>query len=323
MQQETFISVIAPLHNLATQLDAFVPAVLTALRTHYHNYELVLVDDGSTDHTSTVLQTLSTQHSGLRVLSLSRQFGTENAIAAGLDTVIGDFVVVMLPEMDPPTLIPQLVERARQGVDIVHGVRTSRATQHWLTRGFARLFYAYCRRFLKLEPPQNATHFCCLSRRAVNTIIKTGDHARSLRLVSTYVGYPRAEFRYTPLSTKDYRFTHTAQLAMTLLIEHSSHPLRVVSVLSVLVAFSNLVYMGYVIAIYIFKETVMPGWTTLSLQTGLQFFLISLILAALSEYIGRILTRVQNRPPYIVMHEQLSNVPPSAPRLNVTDKPDT
>ena len=135
---DCFVSVIAPLRNDGDIIDAFTDEVAAVLETNYRHFEIVLVDDASSDDTVHRAQSLLERHRNLRVIRLSRNFGQEIAISAGLDSVIGDFVVVMLPDSDPPDLIPNIVEQARQGAGVVFGVRRNRAGEPWTLRAGAR-----------------------------------------------------------------------------------------------------------------------------------------------------------------------------------------
>ncbi len=122
------ISVIAPLHNDSDIIDSFVGELADSLKNHFAVYEMVLVDDGSTDETVAKVNALLLRYQRIRLIRLSRGFGQEIAISAGLDSVIGDFVVVMLPDSDSPSLVPGMVNRARSGAEMVFGVRKSRAS---------------------------------------------------------------------------------------------------------------------------------------------------------------------------------------------------
>jgi hypothetical protein len=218
----------------------------------------------------------------------------------------------MLPRMDPHELVPELVRRCIDGNDVVFGVRRSRTDEGWLFSKAAAVFYWYCEKLLKLDLPRNSTQFRCLSRQAVNAIIQIKDSYRYLRLFSSFVGYDRQKFLYDPINRggrhKSRSFLQSVNLGIALIIENSAHPLRFVSWLGLLAAVGNLVYVAYIFGVYFFKEDVIEGWTTLSLQNAGQFFLVALILTALCEYTGRILNRVRDRPLYYLMEERNSSV---------------
>jgi hypothetical protein len=146
----------------------------------------------------------------------------------------------------------------------------------------------------------------------VNAIIQIKDSYRYLRLFSSYVGYERQQFLYDPINRGDkYRprgFLQSFNQAIALIIENSAHPLRFVSWLGLLAAAGNLVYVAYIFGVYFFRDDVMRGWTTLSLQNAGQFFLVALILTALCEYTGRMVNRLRDRPLYYLMEERNSSV---------------
>jgi polyisoprenyl-phosphate glycosyltransferase len=310
--KDCFVSVVAPLFNDGAILEAFADEVLSELRAHYSNYELILVDDGSEDDTAERVARLLERQPCIRYIRLSRSFGTENAIASGLDTTIGDFVVVMAPDSDPPTLIPEMVEHARSGIGNVYGVRTSRQDEPLWLRAGAALFHWLCTRLLDIRFPRNSTHFRALSRKAVNAVTRIKDRYRYLRLLSASVGYSSRAIPYEPLHRhqppRHRGFVHSVGLAMNIMVSQSTHLLRLVSWLGLGASLVNILYMGYVLAIYLLKSKVAEGWTTLSLQMSGLFFLVFLILSVLSEYVGRLMEESRARPLYHVLDEQNSNV---------------
>lgn len=312
MKTDRFISVVAPLHNDASYIEAYIEETVAILKAQYTNFELVLVDDGSTDNTVAVVSGLLGRLEGIRLLQLSREFGEEVAIAAGLDSVIGDYTVVMLPHMDPPELIPEMVDKCINGSDIVYGVRRTRAQESLLSRWGTALFYWYCHRQLKMDLPENSTQFRCMSRQVVNAILQIKDSYRYLRLFSSYVGYSREPLAYDPVSRagqfRQRSFGQSLNMAMAIILENSVHPLRFVSWIGLFAVLGNLVYVAYVVAVYFLKDNIMEGWTTLSLQNAGQFCFISVILVALCEYTGRVLNRLQDRPLYYLMAEKNSGV---------------
>ncbi|HEX8431908.1 MAG TPA: glycosyltransferase family 2 protein, partial [Longimicrobium sp.] len=273
MNTDTLISVVAPLHNDADIVAGFVDEVLGVLSSAFTHYELVLVDDGSLDATPDVVNEVLERHEFVRCIQLSRHFGEDAAISAGLESVIGDFAVVMLPNSDPPSLIPDLLERARGGVDVVYGVRTSRGDERLWARWGAAFFYWYSQRVMKLGLPKNSTHFRCLSRRALNALLRIRDRSRYLRLFTSYIGYRSEPFPYAPANRRGRHAgrgsMESLELALTLVIDNSPHPLRLVSGVALVAGLMNVVYALYVVLIYAFKSDVAEGWVTLSLQNAL------------------------------------------------------
>jgi dolichol-phosphate mannosyltransferase len=319
---DCFVSVVAPLSNDADILDAFVRDVVAVLSGHFANYELVLVDDASTDDSCDILDELLARHEGLRVLRLSRPFGQEVAITAGLDSVIGDYTVVMLPEGDPPARIPDIVDLCRSGADVVHGVRRQRGSEPLWMRWGAKAFYWWCNRILGLGVQPNASHFRGLSRQAVNALTRIRDRGRHIRLLAVFVGY---EARSLPYDLAPRRATprrkslgQALELAANVIMANSLRPLRAVGLLGLVLALVNAAYLVYVAAVYLFKKDVMPGWTTMSFQNAAMFMFVFLILAVLCEYVGRILSEGQGRPLYYVRDERTSSAPLlAAERKNV------
>lgn len=307
---DCFVSVVAPLRNDATIVEAFISEVMAVLRRHYSNYELVVVDDGSVDDTVGVVSGLLAEYECIRLVRLSRQFGEEIAIAAGLDSVIGDFVVIMLPNSDPPSLIPPAVALARSGPGVVYGVRRTRAGDSLLVRLGAKVFYWYLTRLLHLSVPDNASQFRVLSRQAVNAVVRNRDRHRSLRLVSSEIGFVHAGIPYDEIrrsrGRKGRSLWDRVYAGIDVIVANSPHPLRFVSAIGMLGAALNVVYTFYIVGVYLIKTDVPQGWTTLSLQSAGMFLLVCLVLTVLSEYIGHILVESSQRPLYYVLEERNS-----------------
>lgn len=285
---------------------------MAVLRANYTNYELVLVDDGSDDDTVIKVASLLREYECVRLIRLSRRFGTEISIASGLETVIGDFAVVMLPESAPCGLIPEMVRRARAGHDVVFGIRKSRAGEPLWMRIGASIFYWFCASLLKLNLPRNATEFQVLSRRAVNAVIQIRDKYRYLRLLSAYVGFAHQSIVYDPIhrygKPRRRGFIEAINLAVGVIITNSTHPLRLVSWLGVFASALNGLYIAYIVAINLLKFRTAEGWSTLSLQTAGMFLLVFMVLTVISEYVGRILDQIRERPLYYIVEEQSSPV---------------
>lgn len=308
-----FVSVVAPLHDDADIVQSFVEDVLRMLAAHYDDYELVLVDDGSRDETAQCVTVLLGRHRSVRLIRLSRSFGQEIAISAGLEAVIGDFVVVMLPDSDPPALVPEMVERARRGAGIVFGIRRNRASEPLILRIGASGFYWLSNNVFKLNLPKDSTHFRVMSRQAVTALNQIRDRTRYLRTLSGYVGYASQSVPYeqirrrSPPRTKS--LVEAVSLALGILASNSLQPLRLVSWMGILLSAANALYIAYIGAIVLFKPTVAEGWTTVSTQVSVMFLFLFLMLSVLSAYLARLLEEGRDRPLYFIMEERNSSVP--------------
>ncbi len=312
IEPNVVVSVIVPLRDDADVVPAFLEELYPVLREQFALFEVLLVDDGSRDGTDARVRSWLESRERLRYLRLSRSFGREVAISAGLEAAIGDFVVVMLPRTDPPALVPEFVRRCREGDGLVVGVSETPKRASWLARTGARLFHLYCRRHLGFDFEQNTTEFRALSRSVVNSVTRIRDRHRYLRVFTASAGYRQEIVRYRPLERGGPRppeglaadLTH----AIEIVVANSKHPLRVVSRLGLLLSGLNGLYIGYVFAVVLFKGRVAEGWTTTSLLVSSMFFFLFLILAVLCEYIGRILEESQDRPLYFVTDEKSSPV---------------
>ncbi len=317
-----FVSVVCRLHDERGLVESLVADVTCVLRESYENYELVLVDDGSTDGTSAQVKALLGQYECVRLLRLSRNFGLDIALTAGLETAIGDYVVTMSAETDPPQLIPRLVELAQRENAAVYGVALQRAPRGFLHRQGARLFHWACKELFDLPLLPNSTQLRALSRQAVNAIVEIKDNYRYLRALTPYIGYQTRTLEYQPISrggrgARESLF-EAVDTAIAVVVSNSTRPLRFVSWLAVAASVLNLAYILYVFFVNLFKRNVAEGWTTLSLQNAGMFFLLFLILAVVTEYVGRILSETRDRPLYYIAEEANSSVlVPGKERRNV------
>jgi len=323
---DLFVSVVAPLHNDADIVAAFVDETIAMLRQHYQHHELLLVDDGSVDGTVREVERLLGMHAAVRLIRLSRSFGSEIAISAGLDAAIGDFVAVMLPDSDPPALVPRMVEQSRQGAGVVFGIRKDRAGEPLLLRLGAALFYWGCDRILGLNIPKNSTHFRVLSRQAVNAVVQIRDRNRYLRTLSAYVGYSNQSVEYDTLHRRARPRTkgllEGAKLAFSILVANSLQPLYLAVGLGMLVVAANALFLAYVVVIYLVKRHVVEGWTTQSFVLGTMFGALALLCTVVAAYLARLLGEQQDRPLYFVLEERHSGASTDTPdRMNVVTNP--
>jgi dolichol-phosphate mannosyltransferase len=322
---DLLISAILPLEQDAAILAGVVQETSRTLTEHFTHHEIILVAPESDPATTAAALALLTQVPHLRLMQLSRDFGREAALIAGLETSIGDYVVTLIPETDPPGLIPEMVQRCRESEGMVIGV-DDRGMNGGVVRLFLkRIFHGYMQRFLQAQLVPATTSFQVLSRRMVNALTQLSEGSRQLRMLSSTVGYRRSVFPYTLLARSGRggrkSFMDELNMGIELLTSHTRRPLRWLSWLGWLASLLNAAAIGYTLLVYLFKKDVAPGWTTLSLQHSLMFFLLFTILAVLSEYVGRILDQTRGRPLYFVGEEKNSSALDLGPeQRNVVDQ---
>jgi glycosyltransferase involved in cell wall biosynthesis len=298
-------SIVVPVYNEAEVLQALYQRLMHVIDGLGEPSEIIFVNDGSGDASPLLLHQLSVTDARVKYVSLSRNFGHQVAITAGLDYSSGQAVVVMDADLqDPPEVIPQLVEKWRQGFDVVFAVRESRRSDRLFKRMTAALFYRLLRRLAATEIPVDTGDFRLMSRRAVEVLKSLPERSRFMRGLASWIGFRQASVTFARQArhagkTK-YPVRRMLRFALTGITSFSFVPLQLASYLGFLVSLVSLVYMVYAIGIKLFTARVVQGWTSVIVAVlfigGVQ--LISL--GILGEYIGRIYEEVKRRPLYVV-----------------------
>jgi glycosyltransferase involved in cell wall biosynthesis len=294
-----------PAYNEARNLPQLVPAVLQALMALAPQVELILVNDGSRDGTVHIVRDLCAQWPPLVLLDLSRNFGKEAALTAGLEAAKGQVVVVMDGDGQHPTdLLAVMVEQWRQGMDVVYAVRSTRDDQSalhgWLTAWFYRLINWGGR----VEIPAHAGDFRLMDRRVVDALNALPERNRFMKGLYAWVGFPSVAVGYEPLPRQDgqsrFGLRGAFALALTGMLAFSTVPLRLMAFVGLLLAVSALGYGLWVVTDYLLWGIDVPGYATI--VVSLMFFsgLQLLSLGVMAEYVGRIYDEVKRRPVYIL-----------------------
>ena len=316
---QVFVSVVAPLDRQAGELGAFVRELCALLEERYAHYEVLLVDDGSEDGTQAAAAALLESQRHLRYLCLTRRFGLEAAMVAGLENAIGNVVVCAAPG-DPLERIPGMVERAASTGVVQLGQWGPAAPGRGLRGAARRLFCALSQGLLGLKLEPRSTHFMALPRRAVTALMQVKDKFRYLQAFHGVTGFRYELFDYTPRAVQGRPFRRSwaelFALAADLVVANSTRPLRFAAALGLLASTANLAYVGYVAAVAVFKAHVAEGWITLSLQLACSMWALALLLAVVAEYLARLVLESKDRPLYFLEKEELSNAPAAA-GLNV------
>ncbi len=298
------LSVVVPIFNESESVGE-LHARLTAAVSPLGSYELVLVDDGSSDGTWERLAAIAADDPHVRLVRLSRNFGHQVALTAGVDAARGDAVVTMDGDLqDPPEVIPELVARWRDGYDVVYGVRAARQGETRYKLWTAQLFYRLIRRMSPVAIPENAGDFRLLSRRAANALRGMPERARFIRGMTSWVGFQqvgvpyRREARHA--GTTKYPTRRMLRFALDAITSFSTAPLRWVAVMGFsMVGFCG-VYLAYALYVRFFTDQAVEGWTTVIVLVLLIGGAQLIGLGVIGQYVGRIYEEAKGRPLYVV-----------------------
>jgi len=294
-----------PAYNEARNLPVVLPQVLNALRALSPRVEVIVVNDGSRDDTAAVAQTLCAAHRELVLLQLSRNFGKEAALTAGLDAARGDVVILMDADgQHPVTLLPAMLEQWRQGSDVVYAVRRTRHDQSRLQARLTSLFYRLINTGNRVKIPAHAGDFRLMDRHVVEALRRLPERNRFMKGLYAWVGFPSTAIDYEPLPRAEgessFGLRGSFSLALTGMLAFSSAPLRALSYVGLLLALASLSYAGWVVVEYFCWGIEVPGYATL--VVGMMFLsgIQLLSIGVLAEYVGRIYEEVKQRPSYLV-----------------------
>ncbi|MBB4225632.1 glycosyltransferase involved in cell wall biosynthesis [Variovorax guangxiensis] len=298
-----FLSCVIPCRNEARNLALLLPQLVVVLSSLAREWEIVVVDDGSTDATAEVA--LRWRDHGVRSLELSRNFGKEAALSAGLDVARGDLVVLMDGDgQHPPELIPDMVARWAQGADMVCMVRTDRKTESWMKRFGTRLFYGLIDRDRRYRVPAGAGDFRLLDRQVVEALRALPERSRFMKGLFAWVGFRVEHIVYVPPprphGRSHYSLRALCSLSLTGITMFTSWPLRAASVVGGALALVSFGY-GVVLAVsYMLWGNEVSGWTTIVVAMLLLAGVQLISLGVIGEYLARVFDEVKGRPLYLV-----------------------
>ncbi|WP_206996824.1 glycosyltransferase family 2 protein [Trinickia mobilis] len=308
------ISLVVPFYNEAAVVDAFFRAVPPVLQGIVDaDYEIVCVNDGSTDPTLGLLLSARADNPRIKVVDLSRNFGKESAMTAGLDAASGDAVIPFDADLqDPPEAIPRLVAKWREGFDVVLAIRAERNTDAFLKRVSAGLFYRVHNVISEIRIPENAGDFRLMSRQAVDALRQLPENRRFMKGLFAWIGFKTAQIEYVRCARCAGKTKFSAwklwNFALEGLTSFGTLPLRVWTYVGCGTAAFAIAYAGYLFLRTIVRGVDVPGYasiiTAVLFLGGIQLIGIGVI----GEYLGRIYIESKRRPVYIVrkIHGQSS-----------------
>lgn len=312
-RRPALLSVIAPAYNEAAVLPAFYAAISRSLSADGQPFEIVFVNDGSRDATLTVMRGLKAAHRNITIIDLSRNYGKEIAMSAGLDHAKGEAVLIMDADLQhPPEIIPAMIEGWREGYDVVYGRRRDRKGDGWARRRTAQAFYRVMARIGRVPIPENAGDFRLMSRKAVDAVRAMREHHRFMKGVFAWVGYPTKSvpFDVAPRAAGVSKFNlwKLWNFSIEGVTSHTLAPLKVSTYLGLAVAFLAIVYGAYVVAETLIRGNPVPGYPTL---VTLMLFLGGvqlIVLGVMGEYLGRVFNETKGRPLYFTNEIDASEI---------------
>ena len=315
VQVPPVLSVVVPMYNEEDVLPLLVNRLRPVLDGIGEPYEVVAVDDGSTDTTAAQLIGARRLWPQLRVVRLRRNSGHQAALTAGLHRARGDYVASIDADLqDPPEKLPEMLELARsKQLDIVYGVRADRSSDTAAKRGSARAYYWLMRRLAGVAAPSNAGDFRLLSRATVDVLRELPEHQPVYRLLIPWIGFPSGEVTYVrdarAAGRTKYPLSKMVRLAADSITNFSAAPLRIATWLGAVSFFFCLLMLGYVVIAFALGYTV-QGWASVLACVLFLGAVQLLCLGLLGEYLGRLYASAQGRPAYFVGYDSAEDSAP-------------
>ncbi len=300
------VTVLIPCYNEENSLSILYERLQFVFQNlKEYNFQILLVNDGSTDNTLEKMQELRTKDSSVSYLSLSRNFGKENAMLAGLDYAKGDAVILMDADLqDPPELIPQMMKEWENGYDDVYARRRNRAGETWFKKATAHWYYRILQRFADIEIPADVGDFRLLDRQAVDALCSLREKQRYTKGLFCWIGYNKKELLFDRdprvAGNSKMNFLKLLGLAVDGITSFSVAPLRLASILGLLISSIAFIYLLFVIGKTLLFGDPVAGYPSMIsiilFMGGIQLVVLGII----GEYVGRIFYEAKKRPDYLV-----------------------
>ncbi len=299
------LSVIVPVRNEEAVLATFHRRLEKSIQGTAGGYEIIYVDDGSDDGTASVLEGLRDFHDRVGVIRLSRNFGKEQALSAGLQHARGAAIVVIDADLqDPPELIPSMLAAWRKGADVINMRRRSRAGENWLKRATAYAFYRVMNLLSDVQIPVDTGDFRLLSRRAVDALNKLPERSRVMKGLFAWIGFRQETIEYDrdprAAGKSNWRYWRLWNLALEGITGFSVAPLKVAAYVGFLTAFSAFAYASFVLVKTIALGDPVRGFPTLIIVISFLGGLQLMAIGVLGEYVGRLFIEAKQRPLYLI-----------------------
>jgi dolichol-phosphate mannosyltransferase len=307
--ENIFLSIIVPAFNEEGNIEA-VAEQIKQQAEQYRKYEIIFINDGSTDATAEKLRMLHRNNPNIQFIFFSRNFGHQSALLAGIHHASGDCIISMDADLQhPPAMIPQLVSKWQEGFDIVTTLRDDSQNTSWFKRSSSSVFYKLMNRLSNITLKEGAADFRLIDRSVAQVISNSREYNLFLRGYIAWLGFKQCMVPYIPHQRQSgktkYSFGKMMMLAINGITSFSVKPLRVAMILGAAISLLAFIYAIYAIYVYLETNEAVPGWTSVLVSIlfigGLQL----LILGIIGEYLGRTLMQTKQRPDYVIMEKSL------------------
>ncbi|MDR3429427.1 glycosyltransferase [Silvimonas sp.] len=318
-----FLSVVFVVRNQSATIENLLSSAATCIASHVSDYELIVIDNASDDDSVSMLKLLTGENGlpNLQIYALTKEVDADTASWVGLENALGDFIAVVDPLADGVEFLLEMLDKAVGGADVVFASNQRKAAPALTYRVSYAVFNGLYKYFNGVHLAKEAPQYRVLSKKIVNFILQHPQPAMTYRHLPVTGGFTRVNLEYSspPQSPPTKRLGESIDRGMRLLVSTTRAPMRLVTSLSLFGAAANLLYSIYVVAVGLLKTNVAPGWISLSLQQSGMFFLISLVLLVLGEYILQMVSLSNEGPPYHVAQEFTSARLTRHEKLNIEE----
>ena len=308
------ITIVVPVFNEEDNLDEFVRRLTTVAQSiREHTFHLIFVDDGSRDASWKILERLASSNPFITAFCLSRNFGHQAALTAGLDHADGDAVIMMDGDLQhPPELIPDLLRKWQAGAEVVYTIRRPAQQTHRLREWVGRTFYALLSSVARVDIHQGAADFRLLDRRAAESLRAMRERQRFLRGMVSWIGFRQEALEFTAgdrfAGQSKYSLRRLIRFAADGIMSFSSFPLRLSLYLGILIALVDLALIIHFVTSY-YVDRLPPGWATLAVLILFFGGVTLIVLGIIGEYIARIYEQAKERPLYFIRNSLGGDAP--------------
>ncbi|MFB3896712.1 MAG: glycosyltransferase family 2 protein [bacterium] len=298
------ISIVLPCFNEQGNIKVITEKLIAILHK-YSDYELIFVDDGSTDNSLSIIKELVQTNPKIKYLSFSRNFGHQNALKAGMDVSHGDCLITMDADLQhPPELIPTMIEKWLEGYDVVYTMRNDTEKTSFFKRLTARIFYYLINKISNIEIPSGTADFRLMDKRVVEIFKSFQESFIFIRGLIAWMGFKQYGLVYIPQErfsgqTK-YSLKGMIFLALSGITAFSVRPLHLATILGLILAGLSIIYGIYAVCITIFTHRVISGWASVIVSVLFIGSVQLIILGIIGEYLGKLFIASKNRPNYII-----------------------